>query len=303
MTDAREIAPRHGEVQRLAPGLRVVVAPNPSPMTLHGTNSYILGEGRVTVIDPGPADPRHLAALLAALAPGETVARILVTHAHLDHSPLARPLADTTGAPVLAFGDATSGRSELMERLAAAGGLDGGEGVDAGFAPDITLPDGAEIACDGFTLTALHTPGHFGNHLSFQWGDAVFCGDHVMGWSSSLVSPPDGDMGAYMASLDRLARLAPARLFSGHGNPVGDATDRIAALAAHRRTREAAIRAALAEGPADATTLARRIYAETPPALMPAAARNVLAHLLDLTERNLASPVDPLSAEARFGPL
>ncbi|MBC7142870.1 MAG: MBL fold metallo-hydrolase, partial [Rhodobacteraceae bacterium] len=136
MSDGGEIRARPGEVQRLAPGLRVVLAPNPSPMTLNGTNSYILGEGRVAVIDPGPADPGHLAALLAGLAPGETVSHILVTHAHLDHSPLARPLAEATGAPVLAFGDASAGRSALMERLAAEGGIEGGEGVAAGVTPD-----------------------------------------------------------------------------------------------------------------------------------------------------------------------
>ncbi len=303
MSDGGEIRARPGEVQRLAPGLRVVLAPNPSPMTLNGTNSYILGEGRVAVIDPGPADPGHLAALLAGLAPGETVSHILVTHAHLDHSPLARPLAEATGAPVLAFGDASAGRSALMERLAAEGGIEGGEGVDAGFTPDIALADGAEIAGDGFRLTAIHTPGHFGNHLSFRWGDAVFCGDHVMGWSSSLVSPPDGDMGAYMASLARLAGLGARRLYSGHGDPVDDAAGRIAELAAHRRAREAAIRAALCEGPAGAADLARRIYTDTPPALLRAASRNVLAHLLDLTERKLAEPVGALSAQTRFRPL
>lgn len=300
MSDGGGIRARPGKVQRLAPGLRVVLAPNPSPMTLHGTNSYILGEGRVAVIDPGPADPGHLAALLAALAPGETVRHILVTHAHLDHSPLARPLAEATGAPVLGFGDATAGRSAQMERLAAAGGIEGGEGVDAGFVPDIALADGAEIAGAGFRLTALHTPGHFGNHLSFCWEDAIFCGDHVMGWASSLVSPPDGDMGAYMASLARLAGRGAARLYSGHGDPVDDAAGRIAELAAHRRAREAAIRAALCEGPAGAADLARRIYTDTPPALIRAASRNVLAHLLDLTERKLAEPVGALSAQARF---
>ncbi|OYX45580.1 MAG: MBL fold metallo-hydrolase [Rhodobacterales bacterium 32-67-9] len=300
MTEPSEIRACPGEVQHLCPGLRVVLAPNPSPMTLHGTNSYIVGEGRVAVIDPGPADPRHLAALLAALAPGETVSHILVTHAHLDHAPLARPLAETTGAPVLAFGNATAGRSALMSRLAAEGGIEGGEGVDAGFVPDITLADGAVVAGDGFRLTALHTPGHFGNHLSFEWEGAVFCGDHVMGWASSLISPPDGDMGAYMAALDRLAGHGAGRLYPGHGDPVADPARRIAEIAAHRRAREAAIRTALADGPSDATELARRIYTDTPPALMRAAARNVLAHLLDLTERNLAEPLGPLSARARF---
>jgi hydroxyacylglutathione hydrolase len=269
-------------------------------MTLHGTNSYILGEGRVAVIDPGPDDPAHLAALLAALRPGERIGQILVTHAHLDHSPLARPLARLTGAPVLAFGPATAGRSATMERLAALGTIAGGEGVDAGFAPDIRLADGEIVEGAGWRVRALHTPGHFGNHLSFVWEDAVFAGDHVMCWATSLVSPPDGDMGAYMASLDRLAALGAARLYSGHGDPVADPSARIADLAAHRRAREAAILAALGRGPADAPTLARAIYTETPAALMPAAARNVLAHLIDLAERSLARAEGQITALSRF---
>lgn len=300
MTAGSEPKPRPGRVEVLEDGLRMVLAPNPSPMTLYGTNSYILGEGRVAVIDPGPDDPAHLAALLAALAPGERVSHILVTHAHRDHSPLARALAAETGAPVLAFGDARAGRSSLMERLAARGDLRGGEGVDAGFAPDTRLADGETVAGDGWEVRALHMPGHFGNHLCFQWNDAVFSGDHVMGWASSLVSPPDGDMGAYMASLDRLAATGARRLYSGHGAPIADAQERIADLARHRRTREAAIREALRDGEADAASLAARIYSDTPAALMPAAARNVFAHLIDLMERNIAEPHGELAAATRF---
>lgn len=300
MVATPEIRPLPGLAQHMAPGLRVVLAPNPSPMTLHGTNSYILGEGRVAVVDPGPADPAHLAALLAALAPGERVSHIIVTHAHLDHSPLARPLSEATGAPVLAFGPAAAGRSEAMARLAAEGAIAGGEGVDSGFAPDVALADGDRVEGDGWTLHVLHTPGHFGNHLSLLWGETLFAGDTVMGWSSSLVSPPDGDMGAYMATLDRLARLGARRLYAGHGDPVADPGARIAELAAHRRAREAAIRAALAAGPADATTLARAIYTDTPAALLPAAARNVLAHLIHLTEKSVAGREGPLTLSTRF---
>jgi len=300
MDEVSEIRPVPGLTQALATGLRVVLAPNPSAMTLHGTNSYILGEGEVAVIDPGPADPGHMRALLAALAPGERVGHILVTHAHLDHSPMARPLAEATGAPVLAFGPATAGRSEAMDRLAGTGRIQGGEGVDAGFYPDERLSDGDEVEGDGWRVRALHTPGHFGNHLSFVWNDAVFAGDTVMGWASSLVSPPDGDMGAYMASLDRLAGLGCRRLYSGHGDPVMNPSARIGELAAHRRAREAAILAALDGGAADAVTLARAIYTDTAAALLPAAARNVLAHLIDLEERKLAAGALPLHAGTKF---
>ncbi len=300
MRQGNEIPVAYGRAEVLEPGLRRVLAPNPSPMTLHGTNSYLLGEGDVAVIDPGPSDPTHLAALLAALAPGERVSHIFVTHAHLDHSPLARPLAEATGAPVLAFGDARAGRSATMTRLAAQGALAGGEGVDAGFVPDIELADGEEITGNGWTLRTLHTPGHFGNHLSFLWNGAAFCGDHVMGWASSLISPPDGDMGAYMASLERLAASGAERLHSGHGDPIPDAPARIAELVRHRRDREAAIRAALEAGPADATSLASRIYTDTPAALIPAATRNVFAHLIDMMEKSIVEPDAPLAPDARF---
>ncbi|GAB4384718.1 MBL fold metallo-hydrolase [Albidovulum sp.] len=291
--------PVPGEARELEAGLRVILAPNPSPMTHWGTNTYLLGEGEVTLIDPGPALPAHMAAILAALRRGERIGRILVTHAHLDHSPLARPLAAATGAPVLAFGDARAGRSAAMAALAATGGLEGGEGVDLAFRPDEALPDGAEIALGGATIRALHTPGHFGNHMTFLWNGLAFCGDHVMGWASSLVAPPDGDMAEYMASLDRLAALRARRFLPGHGDPIEDPAARIAALRAHRLEREAQILAALADRPATAAELAARIYLDTPPALMAAAARNVLAHLLDLRARGLVQGDDPPGPTAR----
>lgn len=293
--------PLPGRPLALEPGLRLVLAPNPSPMTERGTNTWLLGTGAVTVLDPGPDDPAHLRAILAALAPGERVARILVSHAHLDHSPAARPLAQATGAPVLAFGDARAGRSARMAGLA---GLGGGEGVDAAFAPDTALPDGAVLDLDGAALVAIHTPGHFGNHLSFLWGDRLFPGDTVMGWAPSLVSPPDGDLTDFMASLDRLEALGPTRLFPGHGAPVPDGLARIRALRDHRRGREGAILAALGPEPAPLAALVARVYADTPPQMHPAAARNLLAHLIDLQHRGLAAldldtPVGPQARAPR----
>lgn len=275
-----------GVVQHLEPGLRMVLAPNPSPMTHWGTNTYLLGAGEVTVIDPGPADDRHLAALLAALEPGERITQILVTHAHLDHSPLARPLASATGAEILAFGGATSGRSPRMVALA---GLGGGEGLDHTFQPDRLLRDGDQILGADWALTTLHTPGHLGGHLCFAWGETLFCGDHVMGWAPSLVSPPDGDMTDYMASLDRIAQGGWRRGYSAHGAPLPDLPARIAEITAHRRSREAAILAALTDSP-DLTTLQHRVYAELAPALQPAARRNLLAHLVDLAHRKKIVP-------------
>ena len=285
----------------VAPGVRRMLAPNPGPMTFHGTNSYLVGRGAVAVIDPGPADARHLGALLAALAPGERVVAILVTHPHLDHSAGAPALAAATGAPVMGFGPAGSGLSPTMARLAAAG-LQGAEGIDTAFRPDRLLADGEEVAVGAERLVALHTPGHMGAHLAFAHGPTLFTGDLAMGWASSLVSPPEGDMAAYMGSLMRLAAGRWDRLLPGHGPEVTDPAARLAELAAHRRQREAEVRAALAMAPGTAAELAQRIYRDTPPALLPAAARNILAHLIDLRERDLARSAGEPGPEARFHP-
>lgn len=281
--------------ETLAPGLRRVTAPNPSPMTFTGTQTYILGEGAVCVIDPGPESRPHLDAILSALEPGERISKILVTHSHLDHSPLARPLAKTTGAPILAAGPSDWGRSAVMEALG--GAVGGGEGVDLDFMPDERIKEGDVI--DG--IEVLETPGHMANHLSFTWGDALFSGDLVMGWSTSLISPPDGDLTAFFASVTRLQGRADRLYYPGHGDPVLAPQARCAELIAHRRTREAQILAALADiGPATAETLARHIYTDVSPALLPAAARNVLAHLIDLTSRARISPQGPLRADVLF---
>ncbi len=283
-------------MQELEPGLRLVRAPNPSPMTAEGTNTYLVGAGNVVVIDPGPAIPAHLEAILAALAPGEMITHILVTHSHLDHSPLARPLADATGAPVIAAGPSDWGVSAVMQALRDAGGLGGGEGIDTIFAPDERIKAGDVVA----GLSVLATPGHMANHLSFAWNGAVFSGDLVMGWSTSLVSPPDGDMTAFMTSVEMLQGRDDRVFYPGHGAPVTAPAVRCAELIAHRRHREAQIIAALGETPATAHELAARIYTQTPPALLPAAARNVLAHLIDLTARDRATPLGPLTGEAKF---
>lgn len=269
----------------LRDALRCVRAPNPGPLTGTGTNTWIVGTGSVAVIDPGPDDPRHMARILGALGPQERVSHILVTHSHLDHSPLARPLAQATGAPVCAFGTSRAGRSTMMEALAADGSLGGGEGVDHSFRPDITLADGAQLDVGAETLRALWTPGHFGNHLCFLWRGDAFSGDHVMGWATTLVSPPDGDLTAFMSSLDRLEQAAPARLFPGHGEPVDPAIARIRALREHRRAREAAILQALSAGPRTISQITAAVYHDTPPELLRAARRNVLAHLIDLQTR------------------
>ena len=292
--------PVPGEAIEIEPGLRRVLCPNPSPMTYRGTNTYLLGDRDLAVIDPGPDDEAHLAAILAALRPGQQITHIFVTHSHVDHSPLSRALAQATGAPVLAFGDWQAGRSEVMKDLAAGGLAGGGEGVDAAFHPDITLRDSVTIEGDGWALRAIHTPGHYGNHLSFAWGDALFCGDHVMGWASSLVSPPDGDLTDFMASCARL-RTGTWRVFhSGHGAPINDPAERLDWLIDHRKAREAEILARLVDGPATAYDLACRIYTDVPRAFIGAATRNVFAHLVDLTGKRKAAPMGQLAADATF---
>ncbi|WP_415393044.1 MBL fold metallo-hydrolase [Paracoccus sp. SJTW-4] len=276
--------------------VRVVLAPNPSAMTGPGTNSFLIGEREVAVIDPGPDDPAHIDAILE-LAEGR-ISHILVTHAHLDHSAGVARLAQATRAPVFAFGAADSGRSPTMARLAATG-LTGGEGVDAGFRPDIELRHGEELRSSDWTLQALHTPGHMGGHLSFRLGDAIFCGDLVMGWSTSLISPPEGDLVDYFRSLDLLARLAPRVLYSAHGDPITAPLPRLEELAAHRRLRSAQILAALDAGPGTAAELAARIYT-IPAHLMPAAERNVLAHLLALADLGAVAGNGPVRADLRW---
>lgn len=287
-------------MEQMQPGLRRIVAPNPSPMTFRGTCSYVIGAGDVALVDPGPADPAHIAAILEGLAPGERVSHILVTHAHLDHSPGARLLSEATGAPVFAFGPPEAGRSPIMARLAAEGLAGGGEGVDHGFRPDLLLADGEVLSHGDWQVTALHTPGHFCNHLSFVLGDAVLTGDVVMGWSSTLISPPDGDLGDYYRSLARLEALSPRILYPGHGDPVEAPLALIGEQRAHRETRTRQILEALRAGPAPLKLLSRAIYTETPPALLPAADRNVFAHLIEMTQQSLVRATPELHSEALF---
>jgi glyoxylase-like metal-dependent hydrolase (beta-lactamase superfamily II) len=258
-----------------------LLAPNPSPLTGPGTNTYLLGREQIAVIDPGPDDPFHLEAILAS---GQgRITHIFVTHAHRDHSGGAARLSRMTGAAVHAFGDALAGRSALMRRLAGLEGLGGGEGLDLGFRPDIILRDGDIVSTPDWGLRALHTPGHAANHLCFRWNDVIFTGDVAMGWSSTIISPPDGDLTDYFRSIARLEAEAASRLYPGHGAAILDPAPRLAELAGHRRQRTAQIIAALSQAPDDAAGLARRIY-DIPETLLPAAARNVLAHLIALAE-------------------
>ena len=295
-----EFDPPVGPAIELGDGLRRILAPNASPMTYRGTNTYLLGKTDIAVIDPGPDDPAHLSAILAAIGPKQRVSHIIVTHTHVDHSPLARALSAATGAPVLAYGDAQAGRSAVMHDLALTGLAGGGEGIDAGFRPDQTVQDAQIITGTDWSLEVIHTPGHLGNHIALGWGQACFTADHVMGWASSLVSPPDGDLTDFMASCHRLRARDWQVFHAGHGAPITDPAGRLDWLIAHRSGRETEILSALSRGPATAHTLARLIYTDTPSIFLPAAERNVLAHLIDLTGKSIVSPTGPLAATATF---
>lgn len=268
----------YGKPIEVAPGVRRILARNPGPFTGPGTNSFIVGRGAVAVIDPGPDDPAHVEALLAATA-GERVAAILCTHNHRDHSPAARMLAKRKGAAVIGCAP-----------LVAAADDPWGEAFDEGYAPDRVLADGEAFEGEDWRLEVIATPGHASNHLCFALAGAgiLFSGDHVMGWSTSIVSPPDGDMGDYLASLDKVLARGDALLLPAHGEAVADPAARIGELIRHRRAREARLLELLREQPASVGQLVPRAYAGTDPKLFPAAERSALAHLLDLERRGLA---------------
>ncbi len=277
-----------GTVLTLRPGLRRIIAPNASAMTHWGTNSYILGEeSDLCLIDPGPIDDAHQAALLAAIGGGR-LTHIVVTHSHLDHSPLARSLSKMTGAKILAYGGPTDGRSTAMIAQVTNGLRSGGEGIDHAFEPDTKLPDGSRLNGAGWSLRVIHTPGHLGNHICLAWQDAIFTGDHVMDWSSTMVSPPDGDVAQFMASCQRLSRETARIYFPAHGAPVIEPLQRLRWLIDHRQARETQLLAALSQAnrPIDIKLLTRMVYTDTPPNLLSPAERNVLAHLIDLEARN-----------------
>ncbi|MGA0545138.1 MBL fold metallo-hydrolase [Brevundimonas sp. VNH65] len=278
-----------GRRDQVSPLVQRVIAENPGPFTFTGTGTYIIGRdmpgAAVAVIDPGPADDRHLDALIAAVA-GRRVSHVLVTHTHRDHSPLARPFARAVGdPPILA--------ARPPERTIHASG-DSEEGEDDAFAPDVELSDGQTIAGDGWTLEVLATPGHASNHLAFALSEenALFCGDHVMGWSTTVVAPPDGSMGDYLASLDRVIAREFSVLWPTHGAPITDPAPFLAAYRAHRLERERQVLARLAAGDRTIAAMVPLLYSAVDRRLWPAASLSVLAHLIKLIDDGLVS-ADP----------
>jgi glyoxylase-like metal-dependent hydrolase (beta-lactamase superfamily II) len=260
-------------LERVAPRIRRLLAHNPSPFTFKGTGVYVVGDRDVAVIDPGPDDAEHLTALKRALD-GLTVTHILITHTHADHSPAARALKEWTGAKTYGFGPHPGARDEAQVE----------EGGDFDFAPDIAVRDSDIIRGDGFIVTAVHTPGHTSNHIcyAFEEEKALFTGDHVMGWSTSVVIPPDGDMAEYLASLRKLPARDDRVYWPTHGGPIRDPKPLVEWLIAHRLEREAQIVAAVAQGHTRIADMVHTIYFDTDPRLYPAAAMSVLSHLIKL---------------------
>ena len=270
-----------GLVEQPEPLVRRVLAPNPSPYTFTGTQTYLVGNaGDVAVIDPGPDDPDHIAAIMAALGNDRLVA-IMCTHTHRDHSPAAKPLAALTGAPIV-------GCAPLMLKV---DGPRSDEAFDPTYEPDRVLEDGEQMRGTGWTLTAVHTPGHTSNHLCFalEESGALFTGDHVMGWSTSVVIPPDGDMGDYMRSLDRLYAREDRVYYSAHGAPIDKPRQLVRGMIGHRRQRENQILRLLGEGNKAITDLVPLMYKGLDPRLEGAAGMSVKAHLLDLERRGLVA--------------
>ena len=290
--------PRHGEAVEVAAGVSRLTAPNSSPFTFHGTNSYIVGTRSLAVIDPGPPDDSHLAALLKAID-GRPVSHIFVTHTHRDHSPLARPLAEATGAPKLAEGPHRPAREIYVGeqyRLDAAG--------DADFRPDHALSDQEIVEGDGWALRTVLTPGHAANHAAFalEGTGKLFSGDHVMAWSTTIVAPPDGSMPDYMNSLDRLLERDDSLYFPGHGGPVRNPPAFVRGLRTHRKMRERAIIERIEQGDRRIPDIVAAIYRDTDPRLFGAAGMSVLAHLEDLVARGAVFTDGPAALEGEFRP-
>ena len=272
----RDITFDYGACDQVSPLIRRVVANNPGPFTYRGTGTYIVGRGEVAVIDPGPDDPAHLAAILAAVA-GEKVIAIPITHHHSDHSPLAAALKAATGATI--YGCAVT-RPDIEE--ADAPRMEAGH--DADFKPDVSLCGGGTIAGPGWTLEAIPTPGHTSNHLCYALAEenACFTGDHIMGWSTTVITPPDGDMTDYIESLQKIRARGFTTLWPTHGPPILEVTPFIDAYLAHRQERIDQILLALADGPARIKDLVPKLYRDVDERLWPAAARSMLAAIIHL---------------------
>ena len=289
----RKLDFEYGKAEVLAPGIRRVIANNPSPFTFHGTGTYILGTGSVAVIDPGPDDEEHIDAILASL-PGETISHILVTHTHMDHSPGCRLLKAKTGAPTYAYGPHGAGKIEQ--------GVQVEEGGDMDFDPDHLVTHGEIIQGGDWSVECVYTPGHTSNHLCFQLREqkALFTGDHVMGWSTSIISPPDGDMADYMLSLELLLERADDIYWPTHGPCIDEPRAHVEAYIAHRLEREQQIVACIKSGTLEIREMVPLMYKDTPEFMYPAAARSVLAAMENLVKKGAVKGSNGVTMDSTY---
>ena len=281
----KEIDFEYGHLEQVSPLIRRIVCNNPGPFTFNGSGTYVVGKGNVAVIDPGPLDDNHIAALQKSLE-GETITHILIAHTHMDHSPAAKPLKAATGAKTYGYGPHGAGKK--ME------GVSIEEGGDMDFVPDIAVRHGDIIEGDGWTMECVYTPGHTSNHICFALKEekALFSGDHVMGWSTSVIGPPDGDMAAYMKSLDLLLTRDDEIYWPTHGSPIKDPKPFVQAFINHRLDRENQIIAALKDGPAIITDMVEKMYVGVDRRLYPAASMSVLAHIIRMVGDGRVSCAD-----------
>lgn len=289
----RKLDFEYGKAEVLAPGIRRVIANNPSPFTFHGTGTYILGTGSVAVIDPGPDDETHIDAILASI-PGETVSHILVTHTHMDHSPGCRLLQAKTGAPTYAYGPHGAGKIEQ--------GVQVEEGGDMDFDPDHLVTHGEIIQGGDWSVECVYTPGHTSNHLCFQLREqkALFTGDHVMGWSTSIISPPDGDMADYMLSLELLLERDDEIYWPTHGPCIDEPKAHVEAYIAHRLEREQQIVACIEGGTYKIREMVPLMYKDTPEFMYPAAARSVLAAMENLVKKGTVNGSNGVTMDSDY---
>lgn len=292
----RAFEAEYGQAVIVAPNVHRLTARNPSPFTFLGTNSYVVGTTNLAVIDPGPQDEEHLAALLGFIA-GRTVSHIFITHTHVDHSPLSRALAEKTGALIVGAASHHSARALGVGEINL---LDAS--ADHAHNPDKVLDDGEMIESDEWALKAISTPGHTANHLAFELvGDGIlFSGDHVMAWATSIIAPPDGSMAAYMASLDKLLAMEHGIFLPGHGGPANKPQQLLRGLKAHRKMRERAIIERLSKGDREIKTIVSHIYSDTDPRLHGAAALSVFAHMEYLVSSGKVKCADTLHLEAEY---
>ena len=289
----RELEFEYGRCDEVSPLIRRVIANNPSAFTFHGTGTYVIGHGNVAVVDPGPANAAHIDALMKALE-GETITHVLVTHTHMDHSPGCRLLREYSDAPTYAYGPHGAGKAEQ--------GVVVEEGGDMDFVPDVEVRDGDIIEGDGWSVECVHTPGHTSNHICFSLREesTLFSGDHVMGWSTSIVSPPDGDMGDYLRSLNKLLARDEEFYWPTHGPRIEQPRRLVRAFVEHRRARDQQILGCLADCISDIREMVPRMYQGVDKRLYPAAARSVLAHLVEMVNDGRAVCTSKPAVDAEF---